>query len=81
MAGNPEEKQALSEWVKIVSRTDGHTFIVPREVAMTSGFLRHTFDPEGGFMEGTQNICVLEERLVASCVVSALPYSPQSDNR
>lgn len=64
MAEQSEEKQAPSEWVKIVSRNDGHTFIVPREVAMTSGFLRHTFDPEGGFMEGTQNVCILEERAI-----------------
>ncbi|CCA68351.1 hypothetical protein PIIN_02217 [Serendipita indica DSM 11827] len=72
MAEQSEEKQAPSEWVKIVSRNDGHTFIVPREVAMTSGFLRHTFDPEGGFMEGTQNVCILEERHVDSRAVAII---------
>jgi transcription elongation factor B subunit 1 len=61
MAEKTSDKKS-SEWVKIVSRRDGHSFIVPRDVAMISGFLKNTFDPEGGFVEGTQNTCVVEER-------------------
>lgn len=51
-----------SEWVKIVSKQDGHSFIVPRDVAMGSGFLRNTFDPEAGFSEVTHNTCTVDER-------------------
>jgi transcription elongation factor B subunit 1 len=51
-----------SEWIKIVSKQDGHSFIVPRDVAMGSGFLRNTFDPEAGFSEVTHNICTVDER-------------------
>lgn len=58
------EKQKPSEWVKIVSKQDGHSFIVPREVAMGSGFLRNTFDVEAGFTEVQANTCTINERLV-----------------
>jgi len=56
------EQAKQTEWVKIVSKRDGHSFIVPRDVAMGSGFLRNTFDPEAGFVEGTQNTCIVDER-------------------
>jgi elongin-C len=56
------EQNKQADWVKIVSKRDGHSFIVPRDVAMGSGFLRNTFDPEAGFVEGTQNTCVVDER-------------------
>ncbi|KAG8818637.1 hypothetical protein FRC19_010424, partial [Serendipita sp. 401] len=59
-----EDKNKPSEWVKVVSKRDGHSFIVPREVAMVSGFLRNTFDPEHNFMEGAENTCTVDERAI-----------------
>ncbi|KIM27865.1 hypothetical protein M408DRAFT_329796 [Serendipita vermifera MAFF 305830] len=58
------EQAKQSDWVKIISKRDGHSFIVPRDVAMGSGFLRNSFNPEAGFLEGTQNTCEVDDRAI-----------------
>lgn len=60
MAAQAERKP--SEWVKIVSKRDGHSFIVPRDVAMVSGFLRDSLHPDAGFSEASENTCYVDER-------------------
>jgi elongin-C len=61
MATEDTEKKP-AEWIKIISKQDGHSFILPRDVAMGSGFLRNTFDAEAGFSEVTHNTCTVDER-------------------
>jgi transcription elongation factor B subunit 1 len=58
-------KKKPSEWVKIVSKNDGHSFIVPRDVAMVSGFLRDSLHPDAGFSESSENTCNVDERYVS----------------
>jgi len=62
MATQEEIKPA--EWVKVLSK-DGHSFIVPREVAMMSGTLKNMLSTEGGFEEASSNTCPIQERYVS----------------
>lgn len=63
------EQAKQSEWVKVISKRDGHSFIVPRDVAMGSGFLRNSLNPDAGFIEGQVNTCEVDDRYAANVVM------------
>ncbi|PCH41925.1 transcriptional elongation regulator [Wolfiporia cocos MD-104 SS10] len=52
-----------SDWVKLVSR-DGHSYLIPRKVAIGSGTLRNMLSAESNFAEAASNTCFIDERAI-----------------